>query len=80
MADEANQNPLPPATFFNVMRVSGTPREVFLDFGQTGVQESVSNLVGRFVTTRDHLRDMIAAMQTTLDQMDEASNGENHVN
>jgi len=45
-----------------------------------GAQAFVSNLVGRFVTTPDHIRDMIVAMQTTLDQLDKASKGESHVN
>jgi len=62
------------------MRVSGTNREVFLDLGQLGGQGSVSSLVGRFVTTKEHLRDMITAMQTTLDQMDQAAKEKINVN
>ncbi|RLA05872.1 MAG: hypothetical protein DRQ54_07490 [Gammaproteobacteria bacterium] len=80
MADQPAENILPPAAFFNVMRVSGTNREVFLDLGQLGGQGSVSSLVGRFVTTKEHLRDMITAMQTTLDQMDQAAKEKINVN
>lgn len=70
MADRP-EIPLPPALFFNVMRVSHSKREFYIDFGQAvGGDESVSHLVGRFVTTPEHFRDMVKAMTQNLERFD----------
>lgn len=71
MADQPNEGVLPPATFFNVLRVSASKREVYVDLGQKmGGANSVSHLVGRFVTTPGHVREIIRVLERTLASVD----------
>lgn len=65
MADQSDQ-PLPPAQFFNVMRVSHNAREFFVDLAQTSTEAGIAILLGRFVTTPNHLKEMIAVLADNL--------------
>lgn len=67
---------LPPAQYFNVMKVSHTPREFFLDFAQySGEEGTLAALVARLVTSPEHVKSVIAALQENV-RLYEASYGE----
>ena len=66
MADQSDQNPLPLAQFFNMMRVSHSGREFFIDLAQTSTEVGVAVLLGRFVTTPSHLKEMIKVLTDNL--------------
>ncbi len=54
---------LPPAQYFNVMKVSHTPREFFFDLAQfTGEAGAPASLVGRLVTSPEHAKAMLEAL------------------
>ncbi|HME73524.1 MAG TPA: DUF3467 domain-containing protein [Myxococcota bacterium] len=54
---------LPPAQYFNVMKVSHTPREFFFDLAQfTGEAGAAASLVGRLVTSPEHAKAMLEAL------------------
>jgi hypothetical protein len=54
---------LPPAQYFNLMKVSHTPREFFFDFAQfTGEEGQVAALVARLVTSPEHAKSVLAAL------------------
>lgn len=63
---------LPPAGFFNTMRVSSSAHEVYFDLGQTipGQDGGVGHLLGRFVTTPEHFREMVKVMTDHLAKRD----------
>ena len=62
---------LPPAGFFNTMRVSSNTREVYIDLGQTvPSQDGIGHLLGRFVTTPEHFREMVGVMKDHLANRD----------
>jgi hypothetical protein len=69
------QPALPPAQYFNLMKVSHTPREFFLDFAQyTGEEGALASLVARLVTSPEHVKSVIAALQENV-RLYEASYG-----
>jgi hypothetical protein len=72
MADQP-EGMLPPAGFFNIMRISSTSREVYFDLGQHAPgQDGVGHILGRFVTTPDHFREMVRVMTDHLQRLDAA--------
>jgi len=70
MADP-KETSLPAAQFFNVLRVSHNAREFFLDLGQTASQPGVADLLGRFVTTPSHLKQIAAVLTENVRKYEE---------
>lgn len=67
---------LPPATYFNVMKVSHTPREFFFDFAQfAGDEGALAGLVARLVTSPEHTKSVLLALQENV-RLYEAKFGE----
>ena len=75
MADPKREIALPPALFFNGMRVSHTPREVFFDLFQVSGDSRVGALVTRVVTTPAHAKAVLKVLTDNLKKY-EAKYGE----
>lgn len=62
-----SQQALPPAQYFNVMKVSHTPREFFFDFAQfTGEANALAGLVARLVTSPEHAKSVLVALEENV--------------
>ena len=71
-----NKPAMPPATYFNVMKVSHTPREFFFDFAQfAGEEGALAGLVARLVTSPEHTKSVLMALQENV-RLYEAKFGE----
>jgi predicted component of type VI protein secretion system len=70
MADP-RQTVLPAAQFFNTLRVSSNQREFYFDLGQSTSEPGVAQLVGRFVTTPGHAKEIAAVLAKTLAHYEE---------
>lgn len=63
---------LPPALYFNVMRVSHTPREFFFELGQLADPEAgTATLVARVVTSPAHAKAMLQALGANIRKYEE---------
>ncbi len=64
---------LPPAQYFNVMRVSHTAGEFFFDLAQyTGEGGTAASLVGRLVTSPQHAKAMLDALSENVEKYESA--------
>ena len=72
MADPKSP-PLPPAHYINLMQVSHTAREFFLAFGQIapGQQSGVAHLVTQLVTSPQHAKAMLRALEDNIRRYEE---------
>jgi hypothetical protein len=67
---------LPPAQYFNVMRVSHTAGEFFFDLAQyTGEGGTAASLVGRLVTSPQHAKAMLDALSENIEKYESAFGG-----
>jgi hypothetical protein len=67
MADP-KPTPLPPAAFFNMLRLSFNRREFFFDLGQASNEPGIANLLGRFVTTPEHTKQIAKVLKEMVDR------------
>ncbi len=76
MANDENIPKQPPAQFFNVLRVSHTPREFFFMLGQGGGSQSPeAQLIAHVVTTPQHTKAIMQALRENIEKY-EAKYGE----
>ena len=67
MTDTKPTNLVPPAQYFNVMRVSHTPREFYFDLGQLIDETSgVASLIARAVTTPAHAKAVLKVLGESI--------------
>ena len=57
---------LPPAKYFNLMRVSHSAREFFFELAQAGQAPGIASLVERVVTSPAHAKAMLKAMAENI--------------
>ena len=68
MADQPS-TALPAAQYFNVLRITHTPREFFFDFGQgpTG-EKNLLALVARLATSPAHAKEVAEALNKNIEK------------
>ena len=71
MAETDKTVQLPPAQFFNLLRVSFSSREFFFDLAQSSTDPGVADLIGRFVTTPAHAKQIGKVLSGLLGRYEE---------